>query len=192
MKSIITAASIITLGCVLPLSAQVTETTETTERTQGAGGAVTETTTTTSSFNPEVRTNVVTYFDSYKGNPHGLPPGFVQKVRVKEIPTAWTTTRIDPGVVVTEAQRPYLVAAPADLVKVMPPPSSGVRYYVAGSNVVAVDSSYKIVDSVRIPTVKYTEDEDEIVIESKEGGKTTTTEIDKKDGEVEVETEKDD
>ena len=191
MKTIIKTASLITMGCLLPLGAQVTETTETIEQTRAANGAVSETTTTTTNFNPEARTKVVTYFDSYKGNPHGLPPGLVQKVSVKEIPTAWRTTRIAPGVIVTEAQRPYLVAAPADLVKVLPTASSGVRYYVAGSNVVAVDSSYKIVDSVQIPTVKYTEDADEIVIESKEGRTTTTTEIDKDDREVDVDREVD-
>jgi hypothetical protein len=192
MKSIIKTCSLVTLGCMLPLAAQVTKTTESTETSQSADGAVTETTTTTvQTFNPEARTKVITYFDHYKGNPHGLPSGFVQKVQVKEIPTAWRTTRIAPGVVVSEAQRSYLVEAPADLVKVLPAPSAGIRYYVAGSNVVAVDTSYKIVDSVQIPTIKYTEDDDEIKIESKEGKTTSKTTIDKDDGEVEVEKEKD-
>jgi hypothetical protein len=190
MKSIIKLSTAITLGCMLPLTAQVTktETTETTQTSRSGGGTVTETTTTTTQvFNPEVRTKVVTYFDGYKTNPHGLPPGFVQKVHVKEIPVEWRTTRIAPGVVVSEKQRPYLVSAPPELVSVLPAPASGVRYYVAGSNVVSVDSSYKIVDSVQIPTIKYSEDEDEIVI--KEGNKKTT--IDKDDGEVEVEKEED-
>lgn len=191
MKTIIKTCGLITLGCVLPLAAQTSQTTETTESSQSASGAVTETKTTTTTFNPEARTKVVTYFDSYKSNPHGLPPGFVQKVRVKEIPSAWRTTRIAPGVVVSEEQRSYLVEAPADLVKVLPAPTAGVRYYVAGSNVVAVDTSYKIVDSVQIPSIKYTEDEDKIKIESKEGNTTTKTEIDKDDGEVEVEKETD-
>lgn len=193
MKSIIKTCGLVTLGCLLPLAAQTTKTTETTETTQSASGAATETTTTTTTtFNPEARTKVVTYFDTYKTNPYGLPPGYVQKVRVKEIPAAWRTTRIAPGVVVTEAQRSYLVDAPADLINVLPAPSAGVRYYIAGSNVVAVDPSYKIVDSVQIPSIKYTENEDEVKIESKEGKTTTTTEIDKDDGEVEVEKEKDD
>jgi len=176
---------------MLPLAAQTTKTTETTETSQSANGAVTETTTTTvQTFNPEARTKVVTYFDHYKGNPHGLPPGF-GKVEVKEIPAAWRTTRIAPGVVVSEPQRSYLVEAPADLVKVLPAPSAGIHYYVAGSNVVAVDTSYKVVDSVQIPSIKYSEDEDEIKIESKEGKKTTKIEIDKDDGEVEVEKKRD-
>jgi len=189
MKFITKTCGLVTLGCVLPLAAQVTET-KTTETTQSASGAVTETTTTTT-FNPEARTQVVTYFDAYKTNPYGLPPGFVQKVKVKEIPSTWRTTRIAPGVVVSEAQRPYLVSAPPELVKVLPAPTGGIRYYVAGSNVVAVDSSYKVVDSVQIPSIKYTENEDEITIEEKKGNTTTKTEIDKDDGEVEVEKEED-
>lgn len=190
MKSIITSASLVTLGCMLPLAAQVSQTTETTETRRSADGTVTETTTTTT-FNPEVRTKVVSYFDAYKGNRHGLPPAYARKVQVKQIPTAWRTTRLAPGVVVTEAERPYLVSAPEDLVRVLPAPSSGVRYYIAGSNVVAVDPSYKIVDSVQIPTIKYTEDDDEVEIESKDGKKTTKVEIDKDDGEVEVEKDDD-
>lgn len=191
-KSTITISSLIALGTLLPLTAQVTETTETTETSRSPSGAVTETTTTTQTFNPEARTQVVTYFDRYKTSPHGLPPGFVQKVQVKEIPTAWRTTRISPGVVVSENQRSYLIAAPPELVKVLPAPSGGVRYYMAGSNVVAVDSSYKVVDSVQIPSIKYTEDEDEIEIESKKGNTKTKIEVDKDDGEVEVEKETDD
>ncbi|MEO7101547.1 MAG: hypothetical protein ABI162_19515 [Luteolibacter sp.] len=192
MKSIIKTYCLVTLGCMLPLSAQETKTTETTETSRTANGTTQSTTTTTTTFNPEARTKVVTYFNTYKGNPYGLPPGYVQKIHVKEIPAAWRTSRITPGVVVSEAQRSYLLDAPADLVRVLPPPSAGVRYYIAGSNVVAVDSSYKIVDSIQVPSVKYTEDEDKVTIESKDGKKTTKTEIDKEDGEVETKTEKDD
>ena len=187
MKSII----LLTLGAILPLAAQVSETTETTTETTrtGNGGTVTETTTTTTQvFNPEARTKVVTYFDQYKTSPHGLPPGFVQKVKVKEIPVTWRTTRIAPGIVVTEKERPYLVTAPPELVSVLPAPAEGVRYYVAGSNVVSVDKTYKVVDSVQIPSIKYTEDEDEVVID--DGNKKTT--IDKDDGEVEVEDSEED
>ncbi len=192
MKSILTTCYTATLAAILPLAAQVTETTETTETTRSAGGVVTDTTTTTTTFNPEARTKVVTYFEGHRGSPHGLPPGFATKVRVKEIPAAWRSSRIAPGVVVTEPQRSYLVDAPPELVAVLPPPASGVRYYVAGSNVVAVDPSYRIVDSVQIPSIKYSEDDDEIEIESKEGNTTTKTKIDKEDGEIEVETEEDD
>ncbi|MES2438801.1 MAG: hypothetical protein V4584_07035 [Verrucomicrobiota bacterium] len=192
MKSITRTIGLVTLGFLLPLQAQSTSTTKTTETTQSADGTTTETTTTTTTFNPEARTKVITYFNTYKGERYGLPPGYVSKVQVKEIPAAWRTTRISPGMVVNETQRSYLVDAPPELIKVLPAASGGVRYYIAGSNVVAVDPSYKIVDSVQIPSIKYTENEDEVTIESKEPGKTTTTEIDKDDGEVETETEEDD
>ena len=191
MKSIIKTCGLVTLGCLLPLSAQTTQTTETTETSHNSDGSKTQTTTTTTTFNPEARTKVVTYFGTYKADPYGLPPGYVEKIHVKEIPAAWRTTRIAPGVVVTEAQRSYLVEAPSDLVKILPAPSAGVHYYLAGSNVVAVDPSYKIVDSVQIPSIKYTEDDDKVKIESKDGKTKTTTEIDKDDGEVETKTEKD-
>ena len=156
MKSIAHAISLVTLGCTLSLSAQTTQTEKTTDVTKNADGSVSKTETTTTTFNPEARTKVVTYFDAYKTNPHGLPPGWVSKVKVKEIPSSWRTTRIAPGLVVTEKERPYLMEAPPELIKVLPAPAGGVRYYVAGSNVVAVDSTYKVVDSIQIPSVKYT------------------------------------
>ena len=186
MNPTIKACCVITLGSLLPLAAQKT-TTETTETTSPAPGVTETTTTTTTSFNPEARTKVVTYFDTHKGNPHGLPPGWATRVKVKDVPAAWRTSRIAPGVVVTESQRSYLVDAPPELVQVLPSPSTGVRYYVAGSNVVAVDSSYKIVDSIQIPTIKYTDDGDEVEIETTKNGRKTKIEVDKDDGEVEIE-----
>jgi hypothetical protein len=70
MKTTIRTCGLLTLACILPLSAEevtrTTETTETTETSRGTDGSVTETTTTTTTtFNPEVRTKVVTYFDQY-------------------------------------------------------------------------------------------------------------------------------
>ncbi len=189
MKSAIQLFCVITVGCVLPLAAQQT-TTETTETTSSAAGT-TETTTTTTTFNPQARSGVVTYFETYKGNPHGLPPGWVTKVKAKDVPVAWRTSRIAPGAVVTETQRSYLVDAPPELIKVLPAPSGGVRYYVAGSNVVAVDSSYKIVDSIQVPTIKYEEDDGEVEIETERNGRKTRIEVDKSDGEVEIEKEED-
>lgn len=154
--SIITA--IIAAAAVHVIHAQTTTTETTTDVQRNADGSTTrtDTETTTTTFNPEVRTKVVTYFDAYKTNPHGLPPAWAAQVRVKEVPAAWRTSRIAPGVIVQEKERAYLVEAPADLVKFLPAPGSGVRYYVAGSNVVAVDGAYRIVDSVQIPTVKFT------------------------------------
>jgi hypothetical protein len=152
MKPILTTFVVAALGC-LPLAAQTTETQKTTDVTRNPDGSVTKTETKTTTFDPEVRTKVVTYFDAYKTHPHGLPPAWATTVKVKEIPATWRT-RIAPGLVISEKERPYLVAAPPDLVKVLPAPASGVRYYVAGSNVVAVDSSYRVVDSVEVPSIK--------------------------------------
>lgn len=160
MKPIITLFSSITLGCILPLSAETKQTEKTTEVTENPDGSVTKTETkTTTTFNPDARTKIVKFFDPYKTNPLGLPPGWVAKFKVKEIPTGWRTTRIEPGIVIQEKERPYLVEAPPDLVTVLPPPAAGVRYYVAGSNVVAVDSNYTVVDSVQIPSVKIVVDD---------------------------------
>ena len=122
MKNIATAFAITTMTAVLPLAAQVTQTTEKNTVRENADGSVTEkNTTTTRTFNPEVRTRVVKYFDPYKSELYGLPP---------------------------------------KLVEVLPPvESTEVRYYVAGSNVVAVDENYRVVDSIQIPSVKITVDD---------------------------------
>jgi hypothetical protein len=42
---------------------------------------------------------------------------------------------------------------------VLPAPTPDVQYYMAGGNVVAVDKSYKVVDSIQIPSVKITVDD---------------------------------
>ncbi len=141
------------IGSVLPLVAETTVE-KTTEKTQNADGSVTKTETKTTTFNPQVRTKVVKYFTTYKGEKYGLPPALVTKIKVNEVPTAWRTT-ITPGGVITEKERTYLIDAPAELVTVLPPAAGGVRYYVAGSNVVAVDPEYRIVDSVQIPSIKF-------------------------------------
>lgn len=161
MRTIAKAFGAIALGTLLPLVAQVTETEETTEVQRNPDGSTTETNVvTTTTFNPEARTKVVKYFETYKGERYGLPPAWVTRFKVKEIPAAWRTTRIAPGLVVTEKQRPYLVEAPPELVKVLPAPvSEDVRYFVAGGNVVAVDKGYRVVDSIQIPSVKITVEE---------------------------------
>jgi hypothetical protein len=161
MKTTISKFSLAALASLLPLSAEVQTTEKTTEKTVDKNGAVTKTeTTTTTTFSPEARTKVVTYFDTYKGNPHGLPPGWVAKIKIKNLPTAWRTTRIEPGLVLQENQRSYLVAAPPELIKVLPSPGEGIRYYVAGSNVIAVDTKYKVVDSLHIPSIVIKVDDD--------------------------------
>jgi hypothetical protein len=160
MKATSTTIAVAALGIILPVSAQVTETREKTEVHEHADGATSEKkTTTTTTFNPETRTKVVKYFEPYKTERYGLPPAYVTKVKVKEIPAAWRTTAIAPGVVITEKERPFLVEAPPELIKVLPPPSAETRYYMAGGNVVAVDKSYKVVDSIQVPSVKITVDD---------------------------------
>lgn len=162
MKLIITTLSALSLGLLLPVTAQVTETKTETEIKKNPDGSVTESTTTTvTTFNPDARTKVVQYFDAYKTSPHGLPPGWAPRFKVKELPPAWTTTRIAPGVIVGEKERPFLVEAPPELIKVLPAPTGAVRYYVAGSNVVAVNQTYQVVDSIQIPTVKFVEVDDD-------------------------------
>ncbi|WP_367871888.1 hypothetical protein [Luteolibacter sp. Populi] len=51
-------------------------------------------------------------------------------------------------------QRGYPVAAPPELVKVLPAARAETRYYIAGGNVVAVDKGYKIIDPIHIPSIK--------------------------------------
>jgi len=157
MKTFLQTCSVVTFGCLAPLAAQNTETTTKTEVTRNADGSVTQTETTTAvSFTPDVRTGVVKYFDAFRNEPFGLPPAWVNKFRVNEIPIAWRVSAVASGVVIPETERPYLVEAPPDLVSVLPAPLAGIRYFVAGSNVVAVDRSYKVVDSVQIPTIRFT------------------------------------
>ncbi|MES2658008.1 MAG: hypothetical protein V4689_05290 [Verrucomicrobiota bacterium] len=156
MKNLTITLAALAMGTILSLQAQTT-TEKTTEVSKNPDGSVTKTETKTTTFNPEARTKVVKYFDPYKTQQYGLPPAWSAKVKVKEVPTTWRTT-IAPGVVIAEKERSYLVEAPADLVKVLPPATTGVRYYVAGSNVVAVDSEYHVVDSVQIPSIKLTVD----------------------------------
>lgn len=159
MKTLTQAIVIAALGVVLPVTAQVTETREKTETQEHADGSVTEKhTTTTKTFDADVQKRVVKYFDPYKEERYGLPPALVTSVKVKEIPATWRTTRIGSGVVITEKERPYLVAAPPELVKILPAREE-VRYYVAGGNVVAVDKEYRVVDSIQIPSIKIMVDE---------------------------------
>ena len=160
MRTTIAALGAAALGTILPLTAQVTETHKKTEVRENADGSTTEKkTTTTTTFSPEVKTKVVKYFEPHKTARFGLPPAWVTKFKVKEIPAAWRTSTIAPGVVITEKERPYLVEAPADLISVLPAPAPDVHYYVAGGNVVAVDRDYKVVESINVPSIKITVDD---------------------------------
>ena len=94
------------------------------------------------------------YFDTYKTYRHGLPPACASRIDAKDIPVTWRTTTLEPGVFITERARPYLVEIPSDLVRALPMPPHDIRYYMAGWNVVAVDATYKIVDSIQVPSIK--------------------------------------
>ncbi len=163
--------SCLSLAFALSASAQVKETTTEKTSTVNPDGSVNETTTTTTTFNPAAQTKVVEYFETYKTNPYGLPPEWATQMKIKQLPPAWRSSRIAPGTIVTEEHRAFLMEAPPALVKVLPPPQPEVRYYVAGGNVVAVDKSYKIVDSLRIPSVNFEvevdDDGEEIEIKKK-------------------------
>lgn len=157
MKRIAPIIAVLAVG-VIPLVAQTT-TEKTTDISENSDGSVTKTETRTTTFNPQIQTKMVKYFDTYKTDKYGLPPAWVTNMEVKQIPVGWRTTQIAPGVVVSEKERAYLMDAPADLISVLPDAATGVRYYVAGSNVVAMDSNYTVVDSFRIPSVKFTLDD---------------------------------
>lgn len=137
----------------MPLFAEETTTTET-EVSENADGSVTKTETTTTTFDDTSRVKVVKYFDAFKTNPHGLPPSWVAKMKVKELPAAWRTT-VAPGMIITESDRVMLIDAPPELIEVLPEAPADVRYFMAGSNVIAVDKEFKIVDSIQIPTVHF-------------------------------------
>ena len=167
---LIPTLSCFSLALLLSATAQVKETTTEKTTKTNADGTVEDTTTTTTTFNPEVQTKVVKYFDTYKTLPYGLPPEWSTRMKIKEIPPAWRTARVAPGTVFAEDVRPFLLEAPPALVKVLPPPTAEVRYYVAGGSVVAIDKTYKVVDSIQIPTVKFEVevDDDEIKVKKKE------------------------
>jgi hypothetical protein len=153
MKHIAKTLGLASLALLLPkpVEAQVMKT-EKTEVQQSSDGTTTETKTVT--FSPDVRTRVIKYFDTYRTSEYGLPPAIVTRVKAKRPPKVWLSTRISPGVVISETERPMLVEAPPELVQLMPTSDVKVRYYIAGENVVAVDESYRVVDSIQIPSVK--------------------------------------
>lgn len=67
----------------------------------------------------------------------------------------WRTGKIGVGETIAEDSREKLLSAPADLVAVMPKPVDGTRYYLAGSNVIAVNGEYRVLDSIHVSTIKY-------------------------------------
>jgi len=152
--------------CILVASASAQVTTQEKTTKENADGSTQQTTTTTT-FTPESRTKVTEYFNTYKTNPYGLPPEWVPRMKIKELPPAWRTSQIPTGTVITQEHRTRLLEAPPELVKVLPASRPDTRYYVAGGNVVAIDQNYKVVDSLRIPSVKFDVEVDDDKIEIK-------------------------
>jgi hypothetical protein len=153
MKTILTtfAASCIALTALAETEKKV-------EVTRNPDGTTTKTVTKVK-FDGDTRTKVTTYFDTYKTHRYGVPPEWSASWKVKEIPVAWRTGRIEPGVVIADTQRVHLFAAPPELVKLLPPTDAGVRYYVAGRNVIAVNASYEVVDTIHVPSINLTVEE---------------------------------
>ncbi len=96
---------------------------------------------------------MVQYFDTYRSEPLGLPADCAARVKVGQIPVSWSNTGISAGAVIRENERSALVDAPVELVRVLPHETE-VRYFLAGGNLVAVNGNYKVLDSVRIPTIR--------------------------------------
>lgn len=152
-KQLIGSIAVIGFGSLAGF-AQETTRTETTVR-ENPDGSVTETTRTVT-FTPEQRTKVISYFKPYQDERYGLPQEIATKIKIEKLPSAWRSSSIEPGVVIEKEHRPLLVKAPPKLVSVIPASESAkLSYYVAGGNVVAVDPQYRVVESVRIPTVVF-------------------------------------
>ncbi len=108
-------------------------------------------------FSSHARSKVVQYFDTYRADPLGLPADCAAQVHASEIPASWTTGAVACGTSLPEADLSALVRVPNELVRVLPAKQPSVRYYLAGSNFVAVDFKNKVVDSIWLPTVRVSE-----------------------------------
>ncbi len=106
-------------------------------------------------FNAHARSKVVQYFDTYRSEPLALPAVCAAQARVGGMPVEWGTPGIVAGMVIPESERSYLIDLPMELVRVLAVQSEvEVRYFLAGSSLVAVDSGYKVMDVVRIPMMR--------------------------------------
>lgn len=141
---------------VFTVHAQTTTTEKTIQR--NADGTTTETTRTVT-IEPEIRTKVVQYFEPYKTERFGLPPDVVTKFEVAKLPEQWRTVGITRGSVIEAENRTLLVKAPPKLVEILPSyPDQGYNVFLAGGNVVVVDPEFRVIDSIRIPTITFTTD----------------------------------
>ncbi len=103
-------------------------------------------------FTPHARAKVVQYFDTYRTEPTWLPS---TSVADDETPSAWTHSALNRGAIIAGSERAHLVNVPAELLRVFPGHLREIDYYLAGSNLVAVDKSYRIVDAIYIPSTQY-------------------------------------
>lgn len=159
MKAILNVCCALGFSCLLLLAARNIQATAIPEVTSDSSGSVARSSA-PAAFHSYSRTKIVQYFDTYRTDPMGLPPGWTLGLQVNKIPAAWGNSRIAPGLVVAESERKYLMAAPSELIRVLPLRPLELRYFLAGNNLVAVDHNYKIVDFVQIPTIRLSDADD--------------------------------
>lgn len=111
-------------------------------------------------FNPHARAKAVQYFDTYRAEPYGLPPGCAALINPIDDPALAANIGISVGKIVKENERTFLLNAPAELVRVFPPQPQGVRYCVAGNHLIVVDGNCRVLDAVRIPTIHLSKTEE--------------------------------
>lgn len=154
MRAIVSICCASSLTCLLLLAAsQLDSTSPSTVARSTKPGASRSASAPAAVLGSHARAKVVQYFDTFRTEPLGLPRVCAAAIKVEKVPASWTTSGISAGKVVQASERPALVEAPAELVRVLPVGHPAVRYFLAGSNLVAVDSGFKVVDSIRIPTV---------------------------------------
>ncbi len=88
-------------------------------------------------FTSHVRSKVVQYFDTLEDDPSGLPSGSGEP-------------EMTPGRFLVESERESLTDVPMALARVLPDFQKQVNYHIAGRYLIAVDSRYKILDSILI------------------------------------------
>lgn len=108
-------------------------------------------------FKPHGKARVVQYFDTYRNDPLGLPPGCLHN----GTSARWSEPVV--GRVIEERERIALVPAPTELARVLAAESKEeVSFYLVGRYLVAVDRNYKILDIVRIPTLRLGNEQDHV------------------------------
>lgn len=104
-------------------------------------------------FTAKVAAAVEDYFRQFRSERFGLPTAYFAKLEARDVPLSWRS-KITSEAFILERERPYLTPAPTELGKVLPNLGPEIRYYVAGSNVVALDRSFKVLDGMQVPTIK--------------------------------------